>query len=56
MILRQFPEAGRPAYDLEPEHRELLVPFGVSDYVVLCRTLEDSVFTLAVRHPKKAGL
>lgn len=56
LILRQFPEAGRPAYDLEPEHRELLVPFGVSGYVVLYRMQEDSVFILAVRHQKEAGL
>ncbi len=28
LLLEQFPNAGRPANDLDPEHRELLVPFG----------------------------
>ncbi len=56
LILRQFPEAGRPKHDLEPEHRELLVPFGVSGYVVLYCVQEDSVFILTVRHQKESGL
>ena len=30
-ILKKFPNAGRPADDLDPEHRELLIPFGASD-------------------------
>lgn len=24
----KFPEAGKPAEDLDPEHRELTIPFG----------------------------
>lgn len=28
LLLETYPEAGRPADDLDPEHRELLIPFG----------------------------
>ena len=49
-ILEQFPNAGRPAEDLEPEHRELLVPFGAAGYILLYQVEEKSVYILAVRH------
>ena len=54
-ILKQFPNAGRPADDLEPEQRELLVPFGSAGYVLLYRFAdgEDVVTVLAVRHQKE---
>lgn len=53
----QFPNAGPPAADMEPEHRELLIPFGVAGYVLLYRFDADSaaVTVLAVRHQKEAG-
>ena len=50
-LLAGFPNAGRPAADLEPEHRELPVPFGASGYVLLYSYNPDSgVAVLAVRH------
>lgn len=55
LLLEKFPEAGRPASDLEPEHRELLIPFGGSGYVLLYRIEGALVYILAVRHQKEAG-
>lgn len=56
-ILEAFPNAGRPVDDLEPEHRELLVPFGATGYVLLyCVNPEDALVTvLSVRHQKEVG-
>lgn len=56
-LLERFPQAGRPAEDLEPEHRELLIPFGAAGYVLLYRFDEDraSVTVLAVRHQKEVA-
>ena len=55
LLLEQFPSAGRPAEDLDPEHRELLIPFGSTGYVLLYRFAadSDSVTVLAVRHQKE---
>ena len=53
LLLEQFPNAGRPAEDLEPEHRELLVPFGASGYILLYRVENSFVYILAVRHQKE---
>jgi toxin ParE1/3/4 len=57
-ILKQFPNAGRPADDLEPEHRELLIPFGGAGYVLLYRLDGEgtAVTVLAVRHQKEVGV
>lgn len=57
LLLKQFPNAGRPAEDLEPEHRELLIPFGPAGYVLLYHFAEsgDTVTVLAIRHQKEVG-
>ena len=55
ILLENFPNAGRPADDLEPEQRELLVPFGVSGYVLLYRIEKDMVYILAIRHQREVG-
>lgn len=55
LLLEDFPEAGRPAEDLEPEHRELLIPFGASGYLLLYRVENALVYVLDVRHQKEAG-
>jgi toxin ParE1/3/4 len=55
LLLENFPEAGRPADDLEQEHRELLIPFGASGYLLLYRMENALVYILAVRHQKEAG-
>jgi toxin ParE1/3/4 len=54
-ILETYPEAGRPAGDLEPEHRERIVPFGASGYVLLYEIIDNTVVVLAVRHQKEVG-
>ena len=56
-LLQAFPNAGRPAEDLEPEHRELFIPFGASGYALLYHVDRDetAVTVLAVRHQKEVG-
>lgn len=54
-ILEKFPNAGRPADDLDPEHRELLVPFGASGYVLVYEVTGNNVTVLAVKHQKEVG-
>ena len=56
-LLERFPQAGRPAEDLEPEHRELLIPFGGAGYVLLYHFAESgkAVTVLAIKHQKEAG-
>jgi len=55
VILGKFPNAGRPADDLDPEHRGLLIPFGASGYVLIYEVRDDAILVLAVRHQKEAG-
>lgn len=54
-VLLQFPQAGRPTEDMEPEHCELLVPFGASGYVIFYETIEDSICILSIKHQREAG-
>lgn len=54
-LLAQSPSIGRPALDLEPEHRELLVSFGANGYVVLYHATPDLILILSVRHQKEVG-
>ena len=54
-ILDTHPNVGRPASDLEPEHRELIIPCGASGYVMLYEIVGSDVIVLAVRHQKEAG-
>ena len=54
-ILDVQPNAGRPSNDLEPEHRELVIPCGASGYVMLYEILGENVIVLAVRRQKEAG-
>lgn len=55
LILIDFPEAGRPADDLDPEHRELIIPFGASGYILVYEVIADYVLILAVKHQREAG-
>jgi len=54
-MLGQHPQIGRPAEDMEPEYRELLIDFGDSGFVALYRLEDDRVTVLALRHQKEAG-
>lgn len=49
------PRIGRPAPDIGPGYRELVVPFGRTGYVVLYRIDDETVAILAVRHRREAG-
>ena len=53
LLLEQFPNAGKPADDLDPEHRELVIHFGASGYILLYEVYEDYILILAVRHQKE---
>lgn len=53
LLLENFPNAGRPAYDLEPEHRELLIPFGESGYVILYQLKNNIIYVLGIKHQKE---
>lgn len=53
--LGQQPQIGRPADNLDPEYRELLIDFGDSGYIVLYRYDGDSVTVLTIRHQKEVG-
>ena len=55
LLLEQFPNAGRPAEDFEPEYRELLIPFGGAGYILIYEVIGDSVYVLAVKHQKEVG-
>ena len=55
LLLERFPNAGRPAVDLEPEQKELLISFGTSGYVLLYEVEGEKVFILALRHQREAG-
>ncbi len=56
-VLEDFPNVGRPADDLEPEQRELFIPFGATGFVLLYHfdEQEKQILILAVRHQKEVG-
>jgi plasmid stabilization system protein ParE len=54
-LLRQHPEAGRPADDMPVEFREWPIGFGSGGYVALYRFDGEEVIILAVRHGREAG-
>ncbi len=55
-VLGQHPQIGRPADNLEPEYRELLIDFGDSGYIALYRyDSGDFVTVLTIRHQKEVG-
>ena len=55
LLLENFPNAGRPALDFDPEHRELIVPFGAAGYVLIYEVHDEQVWILAIKHQKEAG-
>lgn len=55
LLLETYPEAGRPADDLDPEHRELLIPFGGAGYLALYKVREKDILILALKHQKEVG-
>ena len=55
LLLKQFPNAGRPAEDMEEDYRELLIPFGGAGYVLIYEVKNDVVQVLAIKHHREAG-
>lgn len=53
--LSRFPQAGKPADDLDPEHRELIIPFGGTGYTLIYEVWPGFILILAVRHQRQAG-
>lgn len=52
-ILKTFPEAGRISDDLDPEQRELIVPFSNRGYIVGYGIFGDEVEIFNVRHQRE---
>ncbi len=53
--LEDYPEIGRPADEMDPTYRELLIGYGDSGYVALYRYNGQSVTVIAIRHQKETG-
>ena len=51
--LENFPLIGRPADDIAPDYREILIDFGDSGYVALYHYHQDSVVIIAIKHQKE---
>jgi len=49
------PEMGRPAEDVAPGFRELLIGFGETGYVALYRFDGKTVAVMSIRHQKEVG-
>ena len=54
-LLQDFPESGRMAEDSSTDHRELLVRFGDSGYVVAYGINGGLIEILGVHHMREAG-
>lgn len=54
-LLKQQPQIGRPAQEMDIAYRELIIDFGDSGYIALYRFESDVVTVLALRHQKEAG-
>ena len=54
-LLLDFPESGRRRTDGDAAHRELIIPFGSSGYVVLYGIDTAGIIVLSIRHQREAG-
>lgn len=55
LLLEDYPSAGRPANDLDPEHRELVIPFGGSGYIFIYEVHGKQIAILALKHQREVG-
>ncbi len=53
-MLTRYEYVGKPAEDL-PGYYDLVIPFGVSGYVLRYRVEEGILYIVAVKHGKEAG-
>ena len=54
-VLLTFPDAGRVAEDSGIDHRELIVPFSRSGYVVTYKVHDEAIEIIDIRHQREAG-
>lgn len=54
-LLEQYPQIGRPAFDMGEHVHELPIAFGDDGYIALYRYDADLVLVLAIRHQSEAG-
>jgi plasmid stabilization system protein ParE len=56
LALETTPAMGRP-FAMEPDWRELPIPFGDTGYIALYRldVAADAIIVLAIRHQREAG-
>jgi plasmid stabilization system protein ParE len=52
--LETTPHIGKPVEDL-PDYYDLIIPFGVSGYMLRYRIQGDTVYVVAVKHGREAG-
>jgi plasmid stabilization system protein ParE len=53
--LESNPRIGKPVEDL-PDYHDLIIPFGASGYILRYRIQGDTIFIIAVKHGKEAGV
>ena len=53
-MLSRYEYVGKPAEDL-PGYYDIVIPFGVSGYVLRYRVEGDTVFIVAIKQGKEAG-
>ncbi len=54
-LLRQFPDAGRPAEQYGNGRREWFIRFGDGGYLILYRHFGDDIAVAALRHSREAN-
>ncbi|MDP1659099.1 MAG: type II toxin-antitoxin system RelE/ParE family toxin [Methylotenera sp.] len=54
-ILKNHPQIGRPADEMDTKYKELLIDFGDSGYIALYRHDDEVVTVLAIRHQRELG-
>ena len=53
--LSRYEYVGKPAEDV-PGYYDMVIPFGVSGYVLRYRVEADTVFIVAIKHGKEVGV
>jgi plasmid stabilization system protein ParE len=53
-ILSRYEYVGKPAEGM-PGYYDMVIPFGISGYVLRYRVEGNTVFIIAVKHGKEAG-
>jgi plasmid stabilization system protein ParE len=54
-VLGDHPAAGRPAFDVRHDVRDLPIFFGSAGYIIRYRASERDVLIASIRHMREAG-